>query len=107
MTTAQDPFRDLMRAVFDQAREGERERLPVAEYLRLREEFAFHMTDWLGDLKELESLRAAPESADPREAAKTIIGLLYHLVPHLTEAGNLLLDGVPNPFAEKEIAAKH
>lgn len=107
MTTPKDPFRELMRAVFDQVREGERDRHSTAEYARRREDFAFHMTDWLADLEELETLRGSPAASNPADAATKIVGLLHHVVPHLTEAANLLLDGVPDPFADKEITAKH
>jgi hypothetical protein len=57
------------------------------------------MTDWLGDLKELNALYTHPEKADLHEATVLIIGFLYHVIPHLNAAGRLLLDHISDPFA--------
>lgn len=100
----QERFRELMRLVFDEMRGGVQDELGLEEYERMREAFAFHMSDWIEqDVDELTRLRDSREVPDVQEAAKAISGALYHLIPHLTEAGNLLLDGVSNPFAENAL----
>ncbi len=91
-----EQYRQLMRQVFDELREGIRETTSPHEYDELRESFAFHMTDWADDIQKLSKLRASSDSIRPEDAAKEVVGLLYHLIPHLNEAGNLLLDGVGN-----------
>lgn len=59
------------------------------------------MTDWLGDLRELNDLYEDPEQFTTTAASRRIYGILVHVIPHLREAGRLL-DGkeIPDPFAE-------
>jgi hypothetical protein len=92
----------LLEKVFDDCREGPRAELSPEEYQRQRYDFAFHMTDWLYNLKELNELYAQPEKAELHKATISIIGLLYHIIPHLNAAGRLLLDKIPDAFAPPE-----
>ncbi len=95
-------LRKLLEEIFDGCREGLRKEVGDAEYQRRRYDFVFHMTDWLRDLKELNELYEHPEKADPDKACCEVIGILYHVIPHLSAAGRLLLDEIPNPFAEPQ-----
>ncbi len=97
-----EQYRQLMRQVFDELREGIRETTSSQEYDDLRESFAFHMTDWAEDIQKLLKLRASSDSISSEDAAKEVVGLLYHLIPHLTEAGKLLLDGVGDQIEPTE-----
>jgi hypothetical protein len=84
----------LLRAVFGELREeGHR------GFAERRDQFVFHMTDWLDDIEELMALLGS-ENATKEAAARQIVGFLYHVTPHLNAAGRLLLDGVPDPFGE-------
>jgi hypothetical protein len=84
----------LLREVFGELRDEDD---PVFE--KNRDEFVFHMTDWLDDLDDFLALvRSA--TATKEAAARQIVGFLYHVTPHLNAAGKLLLDGVPDTFAE-------
>ena len=55
-------------------------------------------------LEKLADLHQRSDSIRPEDAAKEGVGLLYHLIPHLTEAGNLLLDGVASEMAPAPVA---
>ncbi len=90
---------DLLGRIYDAGREGDRK---GKRYEQRRHDFVFHMTDWLGDLKDLNVLYAHPEKADLHKATITIVCLLYHVIPHLNAAGRLLLDHVPDAFAPAE-----
>jgi hypothetical protein len=83
-----------------------RAELGPEEYQRQRHDFAFHMTDWLTDLKELNELYAHPEKAELDKATISIIGILYHVIPHLNAAGRLLLDTIPDAFAPPQAKPK-
>lgn len=67
-------------------------------YKQLEFDFVFHMTDWMSDIEQLAELYKHPEKADPEEFCTFIIGFLYHVIPHLDAAGQLLLDEVKSPF---------
>lgn len=95
----QDSFRELMLRVFDEMSDGVREDVGDAEYERRRESFAFHMSDWQDDIAILTRIQKECDTLDPNEAGRLVAGFLYHVIPHITEAGNLLLDEVKNPFA--------
>lgn len=75
-----DELRHLMGAVFD-AISSEDEKQASR-----REEFIFHMLDWIDDAKELVSLCDDPRRWDPKEAARIVYGFLAHAVPHLRRA---------------------
>jgi hypothetical protein len=62
-----------------------------------RQDFVFHMTDWLDDLHRLVAIYEHPEKFS-REDASDIAGFLYHVIPHLKAAGRLLLDDIPDAF---------
>jgi hypothetical protein len=93
----------LLRRVFDGAREGLRENLDPEEYAKRRRDFVFHMTDWSSDLEQLGALLKQPDRWDNESASAVVIGFLYHVIPHLNAAGKLLLDEVGDPFAEPEM----
>jgi hypothetical protein len=71
-----------------------------ADYVLRRDEFVFHMTDWLSDLEEIDRLYQNPESADAEQASQFIFGFLVHVTPHLRAAARALLgEEVTDPFA--------
>ena len=74
-----------------------------AEHARLKREFIFHMTDWLSDLNALHQLYHSPETVKRAVAAETIFAFLVHALPHLSEAGRILLgEPVPNRVVADE-----
>jgi hypothetical protein len=100
-----DQLRELLGRVFDAAQEGLRDELPPEEYERRRHDFVFHMTDPADDLARFADLVRHPGSANDEETTTFLIGFLYHVLPHLSAAGRLLLDHVPDPFADQREAA--
>lgn len=70
-----------------------------------RQDFVFHMTDWLTDLKDLNRLCDDPENLDPAAADRIVTGFLYHAIPHLKAAGRLFVGNIPDGFAEESSAA--
>jgi hypothetical protein len=100
MTPPTSALEHLLGQVFDECREGLREELDPKEYTRRRQDFIFHMTDWRSDLQGLARLYECPEGRDADSASTFLVGLLYHVIPHLAAAGRLLLDEVPDPFAD-------
>jgi hypothetical protein len=67
-----------------------------------RQDFIFHMTDWLDDLRRLSALFEHPGRFDRQRAGCTVAGFLYHVIPHLKAAGRLLLDYIPDTFDNAE-----
>src|SRR5207248_10218441 len=63
-----------------------------------KQDFIFHMTDWLDDLRRLTAIYEHPEKFDRRTAGCDVAGFLYHVIPHLKAAGRLLLDEIPDAF---------
>lgn len=53
---------------------------------------AFHMTDWLGELKALAELLEDPTSRTADQAQGVVIDFLLHAVQHLAAASKVLLD---------------
>jgi hypothetical protein len=100
-----DHLRELLGRVFDAAQDGLREELPPEEYERRRHDFVFHMTDCADDLVRYADFVKHPKQQDKKTATTFLIGFLYHVVPHLSAAGRLLLDHVPDPFADHPEAA--
>ncbi|MFO0967305.1 MAG: hypothetical protein U0793_17235 [Gemmataceae bacterium] len=90
----------LLGRVFDNARREDKKEWGREEYARRRQDFIFHMTDWLGDLKQLNNIFRRPQDCDPKETTITVMGVLYHVIPHLKAAGRLLLDEIPDAFEE-------
>ena len=70
-----------------------------------REEFVFHMTDWLNDLDSLYEAYKNPETISKEAAGDAVFGFLIHALPHLMAAGRLLLDEIHDTFAETECRA--
>jgi len=68
--------------------------------VQARQDFIFHMTDWLDDLDRLKVIYDNPERFDRTEAGREIFGFLIHVIPHLKAAGRLLLDEISDPFEE-------
>jgi hypothetical protein len=95
---ANESLRNILRAVFEGLREKEE-----ASFSEKQEEFAFHIVECLDDFENL--LMLLKKSASSNETnenamiAREIVGFLYHVVPHLTAASRLLLDGVPDTFS--------
>ena len=69
---------------------------------RAKQDFIFHMTDWLEDLRRLTAIYKAPGSHDRKRAGCDVAGFLYHVIPHLKAAGRLLLDRIPDAFENNE-----
>ena len=90
---------NLMRAVFLELQEDD-----GTAFVEKRDEFVFHMTDWLDDIEEFMALLRS-ENATKEDAVRQIVGFLYHVTPHLNAASRLLLDGVPDPFGDGSPAA--
>jgi hypothetical protein len=65
-----------------------------------RDEFVFHMMDWIDDMERLRALYRSPVR-DATSASEVVVGFLYHVVPHLNAAGRLLLDEIPDRFAKR------
>jgi hypothetical protein len=102
MTTAPE-LADLLNKVFDRVREG---RLPEAEdasqYEEWRRDFVFHLMDWTADVERLRELFDNPHEYDVEAASHLIVSFLIHVIPHLNNAGRLLLDEIVDPFALPE-----
>lgn len=92
-------LRELLGKIYDEARDGEQQELGSELYARRRHDFVFHMTDWLSDLSRLSELYKHPDKAELEQATVFMVGFLYHVIPHLSTAGRLLLDRIGNPFA--------
>jgi len=75
---------------------------PVANN-RCRQDFIFHMTDWLRDMHRLTELYSHPEKATKEAAGDAVYGFMIHALPHLMEAGRLL-EGhqIRNPFVDAD-----
>lgn len=100
-----DKTRTLLESVFDDCRESLRDELSDEEYQRRKDDFVFHMTDWVDNLEELQRLFANPGLLSLDQSTSALIGFLTHVIPHLNTAGDLLLDHVPNCFAESTAGA--
>lgn len=50
---------------------------------------AFHMTDWLDDLQQLQSFYSAPESYSQSEITDLLMSFLVHVPSHLAAASKL------------------
>lgn len=87
----------LLEQVFDDLQKMDDQ----SEHDRGKQEFVFHMTESIDDLRGLSALLETPGN-DRSEASKKIAGLFYHLIPHLNAAGRLLLGRIPDPFKEQE-----
>lgn len=70
-----------------------------------KQDFVFHMTDWLDDLRRLGALFENPDKFDRNTAGCAVAGFLYHVIPHLKAAGRLLLDEIPDAFENAESQA--
>ena len=67
-----------------------------------KQDFIFHMTDWLDDLRRLSAIYENPAKFDRESAGCAVAGFLYHVIPHLKAAGRLLLDDIPDAFENAE-----
>ena len=65
-----------------------------------KRDFVFHMTDWSEDLQRLAELYRQPEKFDQKSVGQLVAGFLYHVIPHLREAGWLMLDYDPENVFE-------
>ena|SRR5260370_5259612 len=96
-------LQELFAEVFDGAREGLRKELDPTEYEKRRHDFVFHMTDWRKDIDQLYDIINNPGSYDEDSASRILIGFLYHVIPHLSAAGRLLLDDIPDAFSQENL----
>jgi hypothetical protein len=87
----------LLGQTFDAFRDVE----GAADHATKKAEFIFHMTDWMSDLETLAALYKNPNMMDQKAARRFIFGFLVHVIPHLNEAGRLMLDEIADPFADK------
>ena len=94
---------DLLGRAFDEHQGDLRAALSEAEYAKLRHAFVFHLTDWAEDLEAFHAMGQSPESWTSDRAMHFLIGMLYHVVPHLKAAGRTLLGEVPDHFEGDEI----
>jgi hypothetical protein len=76
-----------------------RDEFGLDRYESLRREFVFHMTDWVDDLDTLAEMFKYPGDHNADGTCIQLIGILYHVIPHLRAAARLLLrEEVPDPF---------
>ena len=54
------------------------------------DEAVFHMTDWLGDLKEWHEFCENPESLSSEELQELLMKFLFHVPAHVAAAGKLI-----------------
>ncbi|NND70834.1 MAG: hypothetical protein HKN43_04590 [Rhodothermales bacterium] len=59
-----------------------------------RHDIAFHMTDWLDDLKDWHRFCETPQNFDADETVKLLVGFLVHAPNHMAAASKLLT-GIP------------
>lgn len=100
MTMPTPELERLLARMFDHYRSEERKSADPEEYEVWRRDFAFHMTDWLGDLERLSALFKDPKSFDTRQSRDIVVGFLIHAIPHLNQAGRLLRDEIPDIFID-------
>lgn len=55
-------------------------------------DIAFHMTDWLGDLKEWVEFCQNPSALSDDEVLDVLIGFLVHVPNHIAAASKLAID---------------
>jgi hypothetical protein len=102
MSTTTAALDRLLSQVFDEMNEDLRDALSADQYDQRRHEFVFHMTDWTLDLKELNALFDRPDGRDVNATCTSLIGILYHVIPHLRAAARVLLkEEVPDPFLDE------
>ena len=65
-----------------------------------RQDFVFHMTDWLNDLDELAGLYRHPDKHTWNDAGDVIFGFFMHALNHLNAAARIFLGKIDDPFAE-------
>lgn len=91
-------LRTVLEKVFDEMRGEWRRELSPKDYEARRSDFVFHMTDWLEDFDQLSAALKARKGGLADGLTESIVGFLYHAVPHLNAAGRLLLDEIPDAF---------
>lgn len=98
-------IQEFLYDLFDEAQGEMRDEVSAEEYDQRRFDFAFHLTDGKADLERLVHILNNPDEKSPDEVSTELMGILYHIIPHLKTAGRLLLDDVPDPF-ESSFASK-
>lgn len=88
----------LLQTVFDGACDDSE--LTGEELAKRRDEFVFHVRDCKGDFVEMAQFFQSPQDFSEKEASRLIVGMLYHVIPHLNRAGRLLLDEIRDPFVD-------
>jgi len=88
-------LKKLLAKIFDAYQKPENPTLSA----ECRQDFIFHMTDWLEDLQRLSDLYDHPHGVKQKDAQQIVFGFLIHAVPHLMAAGRLLLGKeISHPF---------
>lgn len=90
------PLEQLLADVFTRVRETE----DPKEHAKRGPDFLFHMTDCGKDVLGLAEVYAKSQTIDPHEAKKAVTQFFLHALPHLREAGRLLMDEIPDPFTD-------
>jgi len=57
-----------------------------------RRDIAFHMTDWLDDLRRLIGLYETPDKYDSAQVVKIVSAFLVHVPNHVAAASKLMLN---------------
>ena len=95
MTFKREAIEECLREIFDVLVEYNQ----ANDHDNNRELFVFHMVDWLQDFEDLYNqydMFGKPEvEIDCEKSNETVIGFLYHVVPHLNAAYSLLLNDIP------------
>src|SRR4051794_11083891 len=71
-------LKQLLGKVFDELGDA----TDLVAHKKRREDFIFHMTDWLNDLEDLGVIYKCPENRNRKETAIKIASILYHVIPH-------------------------
>lgn len=73
-----------IRAQIERAASAEMELSP-----EIAQQVAFHMTDWLDDLRRYAKFCEAPEDFEPEEVNKLLLAFLVHVPNHVAAAAKL------------------
>jgi hypothetical protein len=66
---------------------------------KARDDFVFHMTDWIKDFEDLAAVYACPQDFDAKTGGDIVYSFLIHALGHLMAAGRILMDELCDPFA--------
>jgi hypothetical protein len=92
-----EQVRELLEKIFENA--AERGELARAEFEARKRDFVFHLSDCANDLERLATLLRQKEPDSVSDATVQLLSILYHVIPHLSTAGRILLGNYSDPFA--------